>query len=73
MINTTLSFFVLMMRKQQIHTARMNVNIRSQNIAKNVRVTLVPGKRDRKINLFKEVLCPCYMLKMHVAESATVG
>jgi hypothetical protein len=63
MIDTALSFFVLMVRKQQVHTATMNVNIRSQNVAKNVTVTLVPGKR----NLFKEVLCPCYTLTMHVA------
>jgi len=35
MINTTLSFFILMMRKLQIHTARVNINIGSQNGTKN--------------------------------------
>jgi hypothetical protein len=59
MINTTLSLFVLMMRKQQIHTTRMNVNIRSQNITKNIRVILVPGKGERKY-LFKEILSLLY-------------
>jgi hypothetical protein len=70
MINTTLSFFILMMRKQQIHTARMNVNIRSQNITKNVRVILYQEKEK------EEVLCPFYIpLKMYViwTEPTTAG
>jgi hypothetical protein len=63
MINTTLSFFILVMRKQQIHTARMNVNVRSQNITKNVRVTSVPGKRRKKKKTYSKksfVLPACH-------------
>jgi hypothetical protein len=35
MINTTLSFFILMMRKEQIHTTRVNINSGSKNGTKN--------------------------------------
>lgn len=61
MISTALSFFILMMRKQQIHTTGMNVNTGSKNGTKNTYY-----KEIRNDQMKKSSPCCTLLKKLHI-------